>query len=74
LPFGGGNRRCLGAAFAVTEIRTILTTVLRQVELATTAGRDERPKIRHVTVVPGAGAVVTAQRRGRSPVTDLNAS
>lgn len=63
LPFGGGNRRCLGAAFATTEIRTVLATVLQRVDLATTTDDDERPMLRHVTVVPGAGALVTARRR-----------
>ena len=63
LPFGGGNRRCLGAAFATTEIRTILKTVLERVDLDTTASKDERPKIRHVTLVPHAGAVISARPR-----------
>jgi cytochrome P450 family 135 len=63
LPFGGGNRRCLGAAFATTEMRTVLRTVLQRVDLDATTAKGERPKIRHVTVVPRAGSVVTARRR-----------
>lgn len=66
LPFGGGSRRCLGASFATTEMRTVLKAVLQRVDLAATTARDERPKIRHVTVVPHRGAVVTAQRRAPS--------
>lgn len=64
LPFGGGNRRCLGAAFATTEMRTVLKAVLQRVDLDPVSARDERPKIRHVTVVPQAGSVVTARPRG----------
>jgi cytochrome P450 len=59
LPFGGGNRRCLGAAFATTEMRVVLREVLRRIELAHTDTKDERPKLRHVTIVPNAGAVLT---------------
>ncbi len=36
LPFGGGNRRCLGATFATVEFRVVLAEILRRVELATT--------------------------------------
>ena len=35
-PFGGGNRRCLGATFAMVELRVVLREILRRVELATT--------------------------------------
>ena len=35
LPFGGGNRRCLGARFAMAEMRVVLREVLRRVELST---------------------------------------
>ena len=62
LPFGGGNRRCLGAAFATTEMKSVLRSVLQRVDLDTTTAKDERPKIRHVTLVPHAGAIVTARR------------
>ena len=41
LPFGGGNRRCLGANFALVEMRVILREVLRRVELTTTTARAE---------------------------------
>ena len=39
LPFGGGNRRCLGATFAMAEIRVVLREVLRHLELRTTAAK-----------------------------------
>ena len=68
LPFGGGNRRCLGAAFATTEMRVVLKEVLRRVDLATTKAKGERARIRHVTFVPAKGGVVTvARRRKMSP-------
>ncbi|MGV7665785.1 cytochrome P450, partial [Mycobacterium kansasii] len=42
LPFGGGNRRCLGATFAMVEIRVVLREILRRVELNTTTAPDEK--------------------------------
>ncbi len=33
-PFGGGNRRCLGAGFAMVEMRIVLREILRRVELS----------------------------------------
>ncbi|MGH3775799.1 MAG: cytochrome P450 [Pseudonocardiaceae bacterium] len=62
LPFGGGIRRCLGATFAQTEMRTVLREVLRRVELAPTAEPAEPVRVRHVTLVPHQGAMVTVRR------------
>jgi cytochrome P450 family 135 len=58
LPFGGGNRRCLGATFAMVEMRVVLREVLRRVELATTTAAGERQKVKHVILVPHRGARV----------------
>ena len=67
LPFGGGDRRCLGAAFALTEMRVVLATVLTRVELATTTAKGERARVRTVTLVPHRGARVTVRRRLAAP-------
>jgi len=67
IPFGGGSRRCLGAAFALTEMRVVLGEVLRRVELAPTTMRAERTRVRHVTLTPHRGAVVTVRRRRYPP-------
>lgn len=56
LPFGGGNRRCLGATFAMVEMRVVLREVLRRVELDTTIAAGERQKVKHVILVPHRGA------------------
>ncbi|MGV0802443.1 cytochrome P450, partial [Mycolicibacterium elephantis] len=48
LPFGGGNRRCLGAGFAMVEMRVVLREILRRVELATTTEPGEKIRLRHV--------------------------
>lgn len=71
LPFGGGNRRCLGAAFAATEMRVVLRELLSRVELEPTTDADESAKIRHVTLIPKRGARVRISKgpAWRSPET-----
>ena len=68
LPFGGGNRRCLGATFAMVEMRVVLREVLRRVELSTTGSAGERPRVKHVILTPHRGARirVRAVRPGAS--------
>jgi cytochrome P450 len=57
-PFGGGNRRCLGATFAMVEMRVVLREILRRVSLETTAAHGERQRVKHVILVPHRGARV----------------
>jgi cytochrome P450 family 135 len=63
LPFGGGIRRCIGASFALLEIRTILQTILPRVELRAAEAKPERPVRRTVTIVPRHGTRVVLERR-----------
>ena len=58
IPFGGGRRRCLGAAFASFEMRTALRHVLRQVRLEQADAENEPIKPAHITLVPKRGARV----------------
>jgi cytochrome P450 len=61
LPFGGGNRRCLGATFALAEMRIVLREVLRRAELTTTTAADERQRVKAVILVPHRGARITVR-------------
>jgi cytochrome P450 len=63
LPFGGGVRRCLGAAFAEMEIRTVLKTVLRKRVLQAADPRPERVVRRNVTFSPRNGTRILAAPR-----------
>ena len=64
IPFGGGVRRCLGAAFAEYEMRIVLETVLRRCELETTPGRrGERQRRRVITFAPARGGEIVVKRR-----------
>lgn len=60
-PFGGGNRRCLGAGFAMVEMRIVLREILRRVELSTTTEPGEKTKLKHVIMTPDRGALITVR-------------
>ena len=63
LPYGGGRRRCLGAAFASSEMRLVLARVLRRTRLRR-VGRSW-PRRRRVVTPPTRAALARALRRGR---------
>jgi cytochrome P450 len=58
IPFGGGIRRCLGAAFAEFEMRIVLRAVLERCELEGTRPEPERIARRNVTFSPKHGTPV----------------
>jgi cytochrome P450 len=55
LPFGGGARRCLGAAFAEYEMKLVLATVLAEHDLELASDAPPRPEVRNTTIGPGGG-------------------
>jgi cytochrome P450 len=63
IPFGGGIRRCLGAAFAEMEMRVALAEILRRRTLRPAASDAERVARRNVTFSPANGTRVTAAPR-----------
>jgi len=63
LPFGGGARRCVGAAFATNEMTCVLSTVLRNVELRPAGKRPERVRMRNIILTPARGTRVVATSR-----------
>jgi cytochrome P450 len=60
-PFGGGTRRCVGAAFALYEMKIVLAHILPRVNLRIAEGYRMRPLVRTVTVAPSRGVPVVMQ-------------
>lgn len=63
LPFGGGIRRCIGAAFALYEMKMVLATVLHRVDLRAAPGYDITPVRRSITLTPRYGTPVIVAAR-----------
>jgi cytochrome P450 len=63
LPFGGGTRRCLGAALAMAEQRVVLTEMARRLDIEAVDDAAERPKHRNVTMIPARGGRVIVRGR-----------
>jgi cytochrome P450 len=60
VPFGGGVRRCLGAAFAEMEMRVALAEILRRTTLRPASPRPEHAGRRNITLSPRRGTRVVA--------------
>jgi cytochrome P450 len=67
IPFGGGVRRCLGASFAIFEMKAVLRAVAATLESLTPVGGDEVPLRRGVTLVPRRGATIAVRRTAPAP-------
>jgi cytochrome P450 len=63
IPFGGGTRRCIGAAFAHQEMVTTLRLLLREFEFTTTHQPAERWQSRGVAWAPRGGGRAVVHRR-----------
>jgi cytochrome P450 family 135 len=70
IPYGGGIRRCLGAAFAEFEMRIVLSEVVTRCELRKVDPRPEKTGRRNITFSPRAGTpvVVESRRPAHEPV------
>ena len=63
IPFGGGMRRCIGAAFAHMEMDIVLRTLLSTFELAAASDAGERWRFRGVAFAPRKGGLAVMRRR-----------
>jgi unspecific monooxygenase len=76
LPFGGGNRRCIGAAFALFEMKLALASILSRFELALADNRPVHPVRRGLTMAPAGGVrmIVTGLRQDKQRLSPVVAS
>src|SRR2546423_10668119 len=70
VPFGGGPRRCVGAAFAQFEMKIVLRRVLERTRLRADSPEPERQKLHHVVVVPARGAQAVLEERLPAPASE----
>jgi cytochrome P450 len=63
IPFGGGVKRCLGASFALVEMRVVMRELLRRLDLAPARPEAERGRVHHVTFAPSRDGEVVASER-----------
>ena len=62
IPFGGGVRRCLGAAFAQLEMEVVIARIVERARLRAPRQRDESARMRGVTIVPVRGGEAIVER------------
>jgi cytochrome P450 len=63
IPFGGGIRRCLGAALAMAEQRVVLRAIARRTDLVAPDPRPEQTRQRNVSMIPRHGGRVIVARK-----------
>ena len=63
IPFGGGIRRCLGAALAMAEQRVVLAEIARRLDLEADDPEPEHALHRNVTMIPSRGGRVVVRAR-----------
>jgi cytochrome P450 len=68
LPFGGGRRRCLGASFALQEMKIVLRVVFSSLVVEPVTDRAEQTGRRSITFSPKGGATVVLRERATAPV------
>jgi cytochrome P450 len=73
LPFGGGIRRCIGAALAQAEMAEVIRTVVSGVDLETTRPDPEPVVMRGITLVPRHGTPVVVRRTALTRLPDREA-
>ncbi|MGV0107018.1 cytochrome P450 [Nostoc sp. DSM 114160] len=65
LPFGGGYRGCIGAAFSMYELKLVTAIILSRFELSLTDKRPVHPVRRGITIVPSGGVKMVVTKKAK---------
>jgi len=71
IPFGGGTRRCVGAAFAQLEMKVAIPTILGAARLESASDQQEHSRLHNVTLIPPKGVKVRLVERRPAPGRDF---
>jgi len=63
IPFGGGERHCIGRTFAMMEMKLVIRMLMQQFRFATTERPGEKPRRRGIGFIPVNGARVVLEER-----------
>jgi cytochrome P450 len=63
MPFGGGERRCLGASLALLELREVLAHIARRFEIEPAGERAEDARLHGTALIPARGSRVVLRPR-----------
>jgi cytochrome P450 len=74
IPFGGGTRRCLGASFALLEMRIVLDRVLERTALRPADPKPAKVQFRAITLAPRGGVRVVQDRSPALRAADMDPS
>jgi cytochrome P450 len=68
IPFGGGRRRCVGASFAMLEMKIVIRSILESQVVEPLTLRPEHARRRNITITPEAGSRVKLSAPQREPL------
>jgi cytochrome P450 len=67
IPFGGGRRRCIGAAFAELEMKLVLRALLERCELARASDKPAVSRRRGIALSPSTAGMAILRDRATTP-------